>query len=52
MKSSISGSRGSTPQDNTVVEAPIDEFWRVITLDLFGTFLGCRYGIPALVESG
>src|SRR5262245_11990053 len=29
---------GSTPRDNTVVEAPIEEFWRVITLDLFGTF--------------
>jgi NAD(P)-dependent dehydrogenase (short-subunit alcohol dehydrogenase family) len=43
---------GSTPQDNTVVEAPIEEFWRVITLDLFGTFLGCRYGIPAMIESG
>jgi NAD(P)-dependent dehydrogenase (short-subunit alcohol dehydrogenase family) len=43
---------GSTPRDNNVVEAPIDEFWRVIKLDLFGTFLGCRYGIPALIESG
>src|SRR5438067_8498922 len=43
---------GSTPQDNTVVEAPIGEFWRVITLDLFGTFLGCRYGIPAMIDSG
>ena len=43
---------GSTPQDNTVVEAPIEEFWRVIKLDLFGTFLGCRYGIPALIQSG
>ena len=43
---------GSTPQDNTVVEAPIEEFWRVIRLDLFGTFLGCRYGIPAITRSG
>lgn len=43
---------GSTPQDNTVVEVPIEEFWRAIKLDLFGTFLGCRYGIPALVRSG
>src|SRR5207244_8629925 len=43
---------GSTPQDNTVIEAPLEEFWRVITLDLFGTFLGCRYGIPAMIESG
>jgi NAD(P)-dependent dehydrogenase (short-subunit alcohol dehydrogenase family) len=31
---------GSTAQDNTAVEAPLDEFWRAIKLDLFGTFLG------------
>lgn len=43
---------GSTPQDNTVVQAPVEEFWRVIRLDLFGTFLGCRFGIPAIVASG
>ena len=43
---------GSTPQDNTVVEAPIEEFWRVIQLDLFGTFLGCRVGIPEIIRSG
>lgn len=43
---------GSTPQDNTVVEAPIEEFWRVIKLDLFGTFLCCRHGVPAIIQSG
>lgn len=43
---------GSTPVDNTVVEAPIEEFWRAIRLDLFGTFLGCRFGIPAIIASG
>lgn len=43
---------GSTPQDGTVVDAPLEEFWRVIKLDLFGTFLGCRHGIPALAASG
>ena len=43
---------GSTPRDNTVVDAPIDEFWRAIRLDLFGTFLGCRFGIPAIIASG
>ena len=43
---------GSTPQDNTVVEAPIEEFWRVIRLDLFGTFLGCRCAIPEILKSG
>lgn len=43
---------GSTPQDNTAVEAPLDEFWRAIKLDLFGTFLGCRFGIPELIKAG
>lgn len=43
---------GSTPQDDNVVDVPIEEFWRVIKLDLFGTFLGCRHGIPALIASG
>jgi NAD(P)-dependent dehydrogenase (short-subunit alcohol dehydrogenase family) len=43
---------GSTPRDNTVVAAPIEEFWRVIRLDLFGTFLGCRIAIPQIIRSG
>jgi NAD(P)-dependent dehydrogenase (short-subunit alcohol dehydrogenase family) len=43
---------GSTPHDNTAVEAPIEEFWRVIRLDLFGTFLGCRIAIPQIIRSG
>jgi NAD(P)-dependent dehydrogenase (short-subunit alcohol dehydrogenase family) len=28
------------------------EFWRAIKLDLYGTFLGCRFGIPELVKAG
>ena len=43
---------GSTAADDTVVDAPIAEFWRVIRLDLFGTFLGCRYGIPEIARAG
>jgi len=43
---------GSTDVDNTVVDAPIAEFWRAIKLDLFGTFLGSRFGIPAIIRSG
>jgi NAD(P)-dependent dehydrogenase (short-subunit alcohol dehydrogenase family) len=43
---------GSTPRDGTVVDAPVEEFWRVIRLDLFGTFLGCRCAIPEIVRSG
>jgi NAD(P)-dependent dehydrogenase (short-subunit alcohol dehydrogenase family) len=43
---------GSTSRDSDVTDAPLDEFWRVIRLDLFGTFLGCRFGIPAIIRSG
>ena len=43
---------GSTLQDSDVTNAPLEEFWRVIKLDLFGTFLGCRFGIPAIIRSG
>ena len=43
---------GSTPVDSTVIDVPIEEFWRTIRLDLFGTFLGCRFGIPAIIASG
>jgi NAD(P)-dependent dehydrogenase (short-subunit alcohol dehydrogenase family) len=43
---------GSTARDSDVTQAPLEEFWRVIKLDLFGTFLGCRFGIPAILRSG
>lgn len=43
---------GSTMADGSAPEVPLEEFWRAIKLDLFGTFLGCRFGIPALIRSG
>ncbi|MER8073021.1 SDR family oxidoreductase [Streptomyces sp. NPDC094034] len=43
---------GSSTQDARVTEAPEEEFWRVIRLDLFGTFLVCKYGIPELIRAG
>jgi NAD(P)-dependent dehydrogenase (short-subunit alcohol dehydrogenase family) len=43
---------GSTPVDSTVTDVPLEEFWRAIRLDLFGTFLGCRFGIPRIVAAG
>lgn len=43
---------GSTSIDSNAVDAPIEEFWRAIRVDLFGTFLGCRFGIPEIVRSG
>jgi NAD(P)-dependent dehydrogenase (short-subunit alcohol dehydrogenase family) len=43
---------GSTQRDSDVTAAPLEEFWRAIKLDLFGTFLGCRFGIPVMQRSG
>jgi NAD(P)-dependent dehydrogenase (short-subunit alcohol dehydrogenase family) len=43
---------GSTLQDGPVTAAPEEEFWRVITLDLFGTVLCSKIGIPAMIKSG
>lgn len=43
---------GSSPNDGSVVSASIDEFWRVIRTDLFGTWLCCRYAIPEMIRRG
>ncbi len=43
---------GSTARDGRVTEMPLEEFWRTIGVDLFGTFLGCRLAIPHLVAAG
>ena len=43
---------GSTMQDGPVTTAPEEEFWRVIKLDLFGTFLCSKVAIPEIVKAG
>jgi short chain dehydrogenase len=43
---------GATPKDGKVTEMDLDEFWRTIGVDLFGTFLGCRFGIPVMAKGG
>ena len=43
---------GSTLQDGPVTKAPVEEFWRCIKLDLFGTFLCSKYAIPEIAKSG
>ncbi len=35
-----------------MTEIPLDEFWRTIGVDLFGTFLTCRFAIPHLAAAG
>ena len=43
---------GSTLEDGSVIDAPMEEFWRCMKLDVLGTFLGCRFGIPEIIRSG
>ncbi len=43
---------GATPKDGKVTEMPLDEFWRTISVDLFGPFLGCRFAIPHMERQG
>ncbi len=43
---------GSGATDARVTDAPEDEFWRTIRVNLFGTFLTCKYGIPHLIAAG
>ena len=43
---------GSTAADGPVTEAPDSEFWRCMTVDVFGTFLCSKYGIPEIIKAG
>jgi len=43
---------GSTAVDAQVTDCPADEFWRAVKLDLFGTWITCKYGIAAMLKSG
>jgi len=39
-------------RDGSPVDTPLDVWDLVIDINLKGVFLGCKYGIPALIESG
>jgi NAD(P)-dependent dehydrogenase (short-subunit alcohol dehydrogenase family) len=43
---------GATPNDGKVTEIPLPEFWRTMGVDLYGSFLTCRFAIPHLIERG
>jgi NAD(P)-dependent dehydrogenase (short-subunit alcohol dehydrogenase family) len=43
---------GSTAQDGPATKVSLDEFWRTIKVDLFGTFVTCKHGIPELIKAG
>ncbi len=42
---------GATALDGSVLDIPLEEFWRTISVDLYGTFLCCRFAIPHIAES-
>lgn len=43
---------GGSKADGPVTTLDLDEFWRTIRVDLFGTLLCCRHVIPEMVKSG
>lgn len=43
---------GGSTKDGPVTELDLDEFWRTIRVDLFGTLLCCRRTIPEMLRSG
>jgi NAD(P)-dependent dehydrogenase (short-subunit alcohol dehydrogenase family) len=43
---------GSSNADGRVTNAALEEFWRVIKLDLYGTFLCSRFAIPEIEKAG
>ena len=43
---------GGSGEDGPVTEMDLDEFWRAIRVDLFGTVLGCRAVLPVMAEAG
>ena len=43
---------GSSPNDGPVTDVSVEEFWRTITLDVFGTFLCSKFGIPHMIKAG
>ncbi len=43
---------GGSGRDGSVVDLDLDEFWRTIRVDLFGTLLCCRNAIPHMQRAG
>lgn len=48
----FSNAGGSSNKDGSVVDASLEEFWRVMKLDVYGTFLCSRFAIPHLIAAG
>ena len=48
----LNSAGGGSTSDGPVTELELDEFWRTIRVDLFGTLLTCRRVIPEMVQAG
>jgi NAD(P)-dependent dehydrogenase (short-subunit alcohol dehydrogenase family) len=48
----INNAGGSSSADGPVTSGSLDEFWRVMKIDLYGTFVGSRFAIPHIVKQG
>jgi len=48
----LNSAGGGSTRDGPVTELDLDEFWRTIRVDLFGTLLCCRRVIPEMVRGG
>jgi NAD(P)-dependent dehydrogenase (short-subunit alcohol dehydrogenase family) len=43
---------GATIRDGSFLDLPLDEFWRTISVDLYGTLLASRFAVPHIREAG
>lgn len=43
---------GATPRDGSFLDIPLEEFWRTISVDLYGTFLASRIAVPYMQDAG
>lgn len=43
---------GSSPADGLIENVDDEDFWRTIRVDLYGTWLACKHGFPAIIASG
>jgi NAD(P)-dependent dehydrogenase (short-subunit alcohol dehydrogenase family) len=43
---------GSSGRDGSLLDAPVEELWRTMRLDLLGTILCCRAAIPPMKAAG
>ncbi len=43
---------GATARDGSLVDMPLEEFWRTISVDLYGSFLAGRFALPHFKTAG